>query len=327
MLDDIKKFPDMCEKAYQPTEIDTKNIRNIVITGMGGSGIGGDLLKAHLRDKLDIPIIVNKNSNIPNFADQNTLFFVISYSGNTKETIKAYEQATKKDCKIKAITSNGKLKEKIRNPQNIIHQPPKNIQPRAALPHLYLPMLATLQKNFGLKQTNIHETKKILQEILEKNKPKTKKQKNQAKKLAIELKNTIPIIYSHTYLKPVAYRWKCQLNENSKTYATSNYYPELNHNEVEAMYKNNPQIKDLAVCIIKDNKPKKQTKKSINASKTVLKNAKKILTIETKGKKRLTKTLSTILIGDLTSLYLAILKKTNPSPVKNIQKIKRKTQE
>ncbi|WGI17078.1 bifunctional phosphoglucose/phosphomannose isomerase [Methanonatronarchaeum sp. AMET-Sl] len=322
MLKELEMFPDMCLKAYRDCEleVDLSNTKNIIVTGMGGSAIGGYMLKQLLRDISPIPIHINRDYDLPKFVDKETLLLTVSYSGNTKETLSSFKDGLKKGCKILCITSNGKLNKMAQKNKIKSYQPPKGLQPRAAFPYLFLPLLKTLQNSGLIEKNKIDDTINTLNQIKQKNKPENPIKKNTAKKIAKNLNNSIPVIYGYRNMEPVAYRWKCQINENSKKFSVFNRFPELNHNEVVGW--SDPNTKNMSVCIIREQNEPKKANKLIKATKNTFSNAKQINEITAPGETPLTRMLTGVYIGDYVSIYLATLNKVNPTPVKPITQIK-----
>ncbi len=329
----VNSFPEMCHKARRldiPTNsIDTKNIDNICVVGMGGSGIGGDMLKRYTRSFLDIPIHVVKDYSLPAFVGDSSLLITISYSGNTKETISSFVEGLERGCKIIALTSGGDLEKKCKNNDVPIINIPSGIQPRAAFPFLFIPILLLLDdigmlKNIPLDEkprnilkNTINEIEKFRDQI----KPEIEREKNRAKKIAMKIYKSIPAIYSYGKFSPVAYRWKCQFNENSKAYAVSNRFPEINHNEVVGW--SHPLTKNISVIILKEKNLQKDINSIIKASINSFSKSKDIIEVEIDGKSEISKILKLVLLGDYTSLYLAALNGVDPSPTKEIDRIKK----
>lgn len=228
--------------------------------------------------------------NLPKHANSKTLCLIISYSGNTKETIKLYNQAKKKKCQILIITSGGKLS-KTKNNTVLIE---KGYLPREALFIMLEPIFKILKIPF-----------KDLSE-------KTKKQvEKKAKKLAKKIKNKHPIIYvSSEKLKAVAYRWEDQFSENAKIFSEVNFFPELAHNDIESIPEKNHKI------IFLINKQTKQIKKAAKMLKPIK--------IKLKGKNFLEKMFYGIYLGDYTSKYLAKLKHRDYKKIPQINKLKKK---
>lgn len=308
MLNLLKDFPKQIKDAARiakKAQITVKGkINNIIICGMGGSAIAGLILKDCLKDEIKVPITITRSYSIPKFVDNNTLAIMVSYSGNTAETLSAYKEALKRKAKIVAITSNGKLSS-IKNSIKI----PKGFPPRTALAYIFFPILIILEKAKLIKNKK-KETKETVA-LLKKFNPQP------AKSLAKTLqdKRKIPVIYSSSSYKSAAYRWKTQLNENSKVFAAFGIFPEVCHNEVEADFKN------IRAIMLKDPQEHPKTKKQMDAFKRISKaNTKEILL---KGKSRLAKIFYSIYFGDYTSYYLSKLKKVNPVSKKRIEALKK----
>lgn len=301
---------------------------NIVLAGMGGSAIGGDLVRSYLAFELKCPFFICRSYLLPEFVDKKSLVFVSSYSGNTEETLSAYREAKKRKAKILAIASGGKLLEKCKRDGFPFITIPGGFQPRAALGYSFTPVLVTLSrlgvisdKTVELKITAKHLEKRRAEYALDR-----KSSQNKAKRLALSLYRKIPIIYSSSdYFDAVGYRWKGQLCENSKVLAFNNYFPEFNHNEVVG-WKVLDQIRDkLAVVVLKDRENHPRIQRRMQIIKWIIKREKvKVIEIESQGDSLLSRILSLIQLGDFTSFYLAILNRVDPSPVKVIDYLKKK---
>lgn len=234
MLSLLNKVPEQYKKSLDLVNFKIKKskIDNVLFCGMGASGIVGDIIKEYLYDEIKIPIIVNKNDNIPNFVDKNTLVFIITHSGKTKETLKCYNKAKLKKAQIIGITANKNLefKNKILIPDSEYG--------RVVLYYSLFPILIILNK-FGLIKNKDNEIKKALNSV------KNFKDKNKAKVIAKKLYKKTPVIYSYFSYRAVGYYWKTQLNELSKVYALQNFFPEVNHNEIEVNNLNNFEVVNL----------------------------------------------------------------------------------
>jgi glucose/mannose-6-phosphate isomerase len=301
---------------------------NIILAGMGGSAIGGDLARSYLADELKIPFFICRNYTLPKFVNDKSLVFVSSYSGNTEETLSAYQEAKRRKAKIIAITSGGKLLEKCSKERFPFITIPKGFPPRAALGYSFTPLLIVLSrlriisdKTAMLRKTSKYLEGKRAEFALEK-----KSSQNQAKSLALKLYRKIPIIYSSTdYFDAVGYRWKGQFCENSKSLAFNNYFPEFNHNELVG-WKVLDHIRDkLIVIILKDKKDHSRIQKRMKIVETIIKKEKvKVIEIESQGENLLSRIFSLIQLGDFTSFYLSILNREDPTPVKVIDYLKKK---
>jgi len=321
MIETIKKYPEMLADAVKITEkTDTPDYKfnKIIVSGVGGSAISGKLLKCLLRDKIRIPIEISRDYHLPAYADDNTLVFCISYSGNTEESLSQFVDAVEKKCKIIVITSGGKLKEwcdKLKVPYILI---PGGYQPRAALPYLFIPLIIFLQKSGLINLKNgIDETIQTLKEI------KT----GDIKEIAFQLKDSIPVIYASNEYSAVANRMKTQFNENSKVPAKYNVFPELDHNEIVG-YQNENLNKDSYVILLRDENEPEEIRVRIEITKDIIKDrVKGIHEIWAQGSSRLTRMVSLLFIGDVLSYELAVLNSVDPVPVENIDAVKRRLKE
>lgn len=313
----IKKYPDMCLEALEITNsltIPDYQFDKIIVSGMGGSAISGDLLKDSLRYEIKVPIEVCREYHIPEYADEKTVVFCVSYSGNTEETLSQFVDCIEKKCKIIGITSDGKLKEwcdKFNLPCVII---PNGYQPRSALPYLFVSILVCLKK-LGLinKEKEINETIETLRKI------KTGK----IKRIALSLKKSIPVIYGSDEFASVAKRIKTQFNENSKNPAKYDVLPELDHNEIVG-YEKNKLNKNSVIILLRDKDEPKETKIRIDITKKNMRNkVKKIIELWSEGKSKIAKMMSLIFIGDYLSYELAVLNRVDPTETKSIVSIKK----
>ena len=341
MLNLCVEAPEDCQDAIQrakkikiPNEVKVskkitikyRNPQNIIITGMGGSAIGGEILQDWLRNKLPIPIQICRNYTLPAYANRNTLVFAISYSGETTETLNTFIDAIRRKCMTITISSGGHLLSFSKNLQ-IPHVTIPNGRPsRAAIPYIFFPLPILLEKMDILSNTekDIEETIRVLKKVSEENSLHIPTKKNTSKTLALELKETIPVVYGFGKSRAVAHRMKTQFNENSKLFSTYNVFPELNHNEAVGWEAHEDFAKKISVILIRDHDEPPEIKHRIEMTKMLaLHKAQKILQIYARGKGRLAKMFSVLLVGDLASVYLAILQGIDPAPVKTIDLIKR----
>jgi glucose/mannose-6-phosphate isomerase len=332
MYDLIYQFTQEFEKASNLAEAaklpDWKvdQIKNIVVAGLGGSAIGGDLVRSYLAEKLNIPFFICRNYTLPNFVDKSTLVFISSYSGNTEETLSAYDDAKKRGAKILAISSGGKVEEKAIQDRVTYVNIPKGLPPRAALGYSFVPLLVILER-IGFVQGEKDQIRKA-KELLSSNRLKYKMElgieENLAKKIALELHKKLPIIYaSNDHFDAVSTRWKGQMCENAKMLAFNNVFPEFNHNELVG-WKNLAGYKDhLVVVILKDKDDHPRIKRRMEIVKGIIKKqGVNVIEVESSGEVLLSRIFSLIQLGDFVSFYLAILNNENPTPVKVIDFLK-----
>ncbi len=324
-------FYKQCEKAKQIAEkfevsSDYKGVKKVVVTGMGGSAVGGDLLMVYLRKSLRLPFKVNRDYDLPAFVDEETLVITASYSGNTEETLSAYNEALKAKAKVIGITTGGKMKElcdENKTPCLII---PSGLPPRASLGYMFFPMLVILTK-IGIidnQDDAIAETINLLKDLSIEMCPECETSKNHAKQLALWLYKNMPVIYgSSEQTGLVALRWRNQFNENSKTFAISNILPELNHNELVGWETLVDITKSFHVMILGDKDDHPRVKKRIEITKDIIRErVGAIEEINSRGNSLLARLFSLISLGDFVSTYLAILYDVDPTPVKVIDYLK-----
>lgn len=290
------------------------DVDDIIIAGMGGSALPGEVLKSLFIDS-KLRINVSKDYKVPEWANKKTLVFAVSYSGNTEETISSYRDAMRKSCKIVAIASGGKLKELAEKQKIPFMEVPKGLQPRAGIGYLFFSILGVLQNSRIIPDMSkdIEKTERALQ---------IEKYKEKAEDLAEQLADKIPIIYTSEKLAAAGYKWKIAFNENAKTHAFFNVYPEMNHNEINA-YINLKGKYHVIMLSNDDDHP--QVRKRMRITKELYKKKGVDVTeIAIKGPSLLTKIFSAIIIGDLVAYYLAIKYKTDPTPVEMVEDLKKK---
>ena len=316
MLGVLENFPKQCKEALTLTKgiSVSKEIDNIVICGMGGSSIGGALLKSCLAN-LDIPVTILRNYDLPKYIDDKSLVFAISYSGNTEETMSALIQAKERKAETIGITSGGMLAEEVDKVIKI----PADYQPRAAVGYLFFPMLGVLYNSnlIDIRNDEVNEALKALEDV--------EYYKEEGKKLARLIGDRVPVIYSSELFEPVAYRFKTQINENAKSPAFNNVFPEMNHNEINAF--KFMDRKRFVGIMIRDSGDHPRIQKRMDICKKIMEDNIDVVDMVTKGKSLLTRMFSTIYLGDMTSYYLALDKRVDPTPVEVIETLKKKLKE
>jgi glucose/mannose-6-phosphate isomerase len=299
LVDDTVKFED---------------IDKIIISGMGGSALPGEMLKSYLYKEFKIPIMINRNYDLPEYADQKTLVIVSSYSGNTEETIESFRKANRKGCPIVVIAYGGKLVDMAKKYDKLLIRLPKALQPRLAYGYSFFAILKIFQ-NSGFVKNQDAEVNKLIDAL----RRDIYKKKGEA--LAEKLIGKIPLIYASEKLFAIAYKWKINFNENSKMHAFCNFFPELNHNEMVGYTKLNG---NYYVIIIKDDYDEAQIKKRMQITKKIMQKAScPVIDIELTGTSELVKLFSTIYLGDWTSYFLAIKNETDPTPVDLVEDFKK----
>jgi glucose/mannose-6-phosphate isomerase len=277
----------------------TKEIRTVLICGLGGSGIGGTIVNDIVSPKVGIPIAATKDYSIPNFVNEHTLVIANSYSGNTEETLYALEKCQAKGAEIAVITSGGKLKiiaEKNNYNKIII---PGNQPPRAMFGYAFTELFFMLN-HYGIIDDSFKSdfTKAI--ELLDTEKSDIQEQ---AMSLAKKMYKQTPIIYVANGFEGVAVRFRQQINENSKMLCWHHVVPEMNHNELLGWRTN---VNDLAVVYFrnKSDYDRNQIRMDIN-KKVISKFTENITEIWSKGDSLIENSLYHINLGDWVSWYLS----------------------
>jgi glucose/mannose-6-phosphate isomerase len=330
MLNHLHEFPEQCRKAWDKVQRfelprEYTGISKVVILGMGGSAIGGDLVRRLALVESKVPIWVHRDYGLPAFVDQSTLVIASSYSGNTEETLSAFNKALGTRSKKLVITSGGKLRHLADQkgiPTFVIdYQAP----PRAALPHSLVPLMGIVQK-IGMiadKSADLQESadvlKKLSRDLIE-TKPLAS---NPAKQVANKLWGRIAIIYGAEMFSEVAQRWKGEFNENSKAWAFFESFPELNHNAVVG-YEFPVEVKErILVFMLRSSSlhPRNLLRYDVT-SKLLTKAGIAYEFVEARGQSALAQVLSLVLLGDYASFYLSILNEVDPSLTDAINLVK-----
>ena len=314
-------------KLAKTVSISYPKPQTIIVAGMGGSAIGGELLKDWTRDKIVVPIEVCREYSLPAYANKNTLVFVISYSGETEESLSGFLDALKRKCMIVSISSGGVLHEfaeKLNIPHLLV---PSGMAPRATLPYLFVPLPILLER-IGLVSDvmpEISETIKILKHVSDSNSPEKLLNDNFSKKLASGICGTVPVVYGFGFYRAVAQRLKTQFNENSKSPAKWEFFSELDHNEIVGWEAAKELAKFFSVILVRGDDESEAMRQRIQATKELIqKESVKVFEVHSVGKSRLAKMSSVICTGDFTSVYLAIMRGIDPTPVKTITLLKEK---
>ncbi|MFN4248672.1 MAG: bifunctional phosphoglucose/phosphomannose isomerase [Flavipsychrobacter sp.] len=293
-----------------------KAFTNVVLTGLGGSGIGGSIIQNFVFDKMKVPFIVNKDYFLPSFVNSNSLVIVSSYSGNTEETIMAMQQAIKAKATIVCITSGGKIAETARKKKFDCILVPAGMPPRACVGYSMVQVLYTLQ-HFGLIKDNFEKDIKASIKLL---KDDSKDIQKKAKALATKLNGKTPIIYSAPDFEGVAVRFRQQINENGKMLCWHHVIPEMNHNELVG-WKDKDNSRAVVILRNKEDYQRTQLRMEIN-KKVIKKYTSNITELYSKGKSYWEKVFYFIHLTDWVSVDLADMRKQDATEVKVIDFLK-----
>ena len=316
----IDNFPQQLKDAIGIAERATlnpkKEIRNVIITGLGGSGIGGTIISELINDSCPVPVLVNKDYFLPAFVNESTLVIISSYSGNTEETLQAMEQAIAKKAQIVCITSGGKVEElAIKNKLDLIKIPGGN-PPRSCIGYSLVQLIKVFV-HYSLAPVSLLQEIKVSIELLEKEKSHLL---TEAMDIAKWLNNKIPVIYSLGSCEGVSVRFRQQINENSKMLCWHHVFPEMNHNELVGWTTKN---EDLAVITFHTSFDFNRTVKRYEVCKPVFKKySAGVKDIYAKGNSKLEQFMYLIHLGDYISVFIADIRKIDAVEVNIINHLK-----
>ena len=306
-------------------ENDGREIKNIIIAGMGGSALAGLIVKKWLENDITLPIEVVRNYILPKNVSKNTLVIISSYSGNTEETISSLHQAIEIGAQIATISSHGKIEEIARS-RDIAHvKLPAGLQPRMAVIYNFR-ALTKILVNFGVISNEMHEEVEHYADFLRKESESwaanISTERNYAKQLALYSAGRSAVFLSSNEFSPLAYKWKISWNENAKNVSFYNEYPEFNHNEFIG-WSSHPVEKLFAIFNLRSNLDHPRVQKRFEISDRLLSGKRPAArNIELKGSTYLEQVLWGSILADFVSIYLAILNNVNPTPVELIEKLK-----
>ncbi len=330
MLEHINSLPDQITKAWNhgmglPLP-DISNVSNIVILGMGGSAIGGSLLQTLIAPECPVPILSNRDYEIPCFVGPNSLVIALSYSGNTEETLTALSSAQQQGAQIVSISTGGQIPKITQAGGGLSWVFDYESQPRAALGYsLILPLV--LLHRVGLARNFIGDIEET-QEVLTKQNSQLGKESslatNPAKRLAGQMLERLVLVFAAEPLSPVARRWRGQIAENSKAWAQYEELPEMNHNSVVGLDRPESFIDKAFVLFMNSSDVHPRNQLRIDLTRQLfLEAGYNTDSITSQGDSRMAQMLSMVHYGDYVSFYLAIAYGINPTPVQNIAWLKK----
>lgn len=334
MLGTLESFPGQCDdarivgKKFVPPVSYKTGYSNIIFTGMGGSAIGADILRSYIWREAKAAVFINRGYYMPGFVREKSLVVAISYSGNTEETISAYKDARSRRAKIIVVTSGGILRSLAEKDNVPVIELPEGFQPRCAVGYIFFPILQALSKIgvIGDKSGDVKETiaalgtlcrKKIGSEVPE--------SQNMAKRIAHKLHGKFPVIYGSSDLTDcIVTRWRGELAENAKQLSSGHLFPEMNHNEIVG-WANPPDIlRDFIAVFLRDAGDHLRVSKRMDITIKLLKKyGFGVIEVRPSGRSSLARLFSFLYIGDFVSFYLAILNRTDPTPVERITYLKK----
>jgi glucose/mannose-6-phosphate isomerase len=335
MLDALRGWPEQLAAAHEAAaRIDAAalpradDFDNIVVMGMGGSGIVGDVLVSVGTATLPVPIVVLKQYRTPAFVGPRTLAFAVSYSGDTEETVEMARGALAAGATLVVLACGGELG-RLADERGALHLPcPTGIvMPRAALGAMVAPLFVTLFRMGLLPEAHagLVKAQQQLARRRDQCRPEVEGAANPARELARRIGRTIPLIYGAGGLGAVAaMRWKCSVNENAKAPAFWNQYPELDHNEICGWGQHGDVTRQLVTLVeLRHGLEHARLAQRSAATRALIEEAvAQVIQVDAEGEGRLAQLLDLIYIGDWTSLYLALDNDIDPGPIDAITQLK-----
>jgi glucose/mannose-6-phosphate isomerase len=301
-----------------------EGVANVAFVGMGGSAVSGDVLRVLMAARLRVPIVVIRSPELPEWVGPHTLVVASSYSGDTAETLAGFEEAIRRGARVVAVTSGGELgrrAEALALGRVVV---PGGFQPRAALGYLAFGTLGALEAAGLLPPlgADVEECVAQLRAIADQMAPVVPTSINPAKQLAEAIDERVPVIWGADGIGAVAAaRWKTQMNENAKVPAWASALPELDHNEVVGWSADRGHGTFLVVLRHEGEHPDVAARFPLSVAIAEQAGARS-QEVWARGRSALARLLSLVLVGDLTSTYLALAHEVDPTPVEAITRLK-----
>lgn len=332
MLERIKELPGQCRQAWDAAmsfklPADYADIDKVIILGMGGSAIGGDLAAAVASPLSPIPIVVRRDYGLPAYVDRQTLVIASSYSGNTEETLSVFQAGRERGCPLVAVTTGGKLaclSGEWETPLIIFEY---RSQPRAALGYMFVCLLGILRAMgvVGRLEEEMEEALALLETEGAQLGPKIPQAKNLAKQLATELFGQLPVVIGSGPMEPVARRWKSQFNENGKAWSYFEPLPEMNHNAVSGIHFPAEMAGQTKVLFLSNPGLHPRNRLRLELTQQVFEGQGIVCRqVPIQGESRLAQILGAVQLGDYVSSYLALLNGTDPTAIADIVGLKQR---
>jgi glucose/mannose-6-phosphate isomerase len=334
MLSKILEFPDQILRGWDIAGEARVTMRfnkhkHVVFCGMGGSAIAGDIVRLLYSQDIPIPFVVHRGYKLPGFVDSQSLFIASSYSGNTEETLTSTNAAVDAGCSILCITSGGKLMAMAQEKGYPVCSMPTGYPPRGALGYS-LGVLFHLFHHAGVEGASEKTIKEAVSFIKRTGEDwlKTHTGNCLPLRLAETIKGKLPLIYSSVErTEAVGLRWKAQFNENSKTHAFYQAFPEMNHNEImgwNGPSGTQPFYPHLIMLLLRDPEDSSRIGLRMDVTRRLLETSgAEVLEVWAQGPSVLSRVLYLIYLGDLVSFYLAILYGVDPTEIQNIDRLKK----
>lgn len=304
---------------YKTSPVHTRGIQKILFCGLGGSAASGEILRTLVARRSKIPFAIYRTTPIPEWVDSKTFAVFSSYSGNTEEVLRSFQQALKVRARILVVTSGGKLAELAKAKNIPVLLIPKGMPPRCAVGYLTFSLIPVFRK-WGWISVSDAELLEVIRVAR-----KISAEGVKARVIAKQLLNKSIHIYGIFGLTQSAVvRWRAQLAENAKVLASHHFMPEMFHNEIEGWCLPKKLIRQsVALFFIDKDDPEWIRKKRVVAQGIIRKAGAKIISVMSRGKYPLSRIFSLICLGDRVSFELALLEKVNPLIIPAIDAVKK----
>lgn len=333
MIRKVMDLPLQCRDARRRVQearprLDVRGVRQVLVTGLGGSAIGGDILRGLVSRAARVPVSVNRHYVLPAWVGRETLVVASSYSGNTEETLSAFDDALRRRARILVVSSGGAITARARQRKIPVCAVPGGYPPRSAFGYSFVTLLTALE-SLGLvpsHERDFSEAMTLMEGLSTEFAPHAPSRLNEAKRLATFLHGRLPVVYAgQDFTETVGVRWRGQFNENSKQVALLNVLPEMNHNEVVGYTNSDPLMRRAAVVLLRDPKgDHPQVARRFGILKPLLaRRTAGVREAHARGCSVLARMMTLIALGDFTSVYLAYLKRVDPTPVEVIDRLKK----
>jgi glucose/mannose-6-phosphate isomerase len=319
-LDDVLALPDHLRDALWRVEsagLQPSEATGLIVCGMGGSAIGAALARAALGDGLGLPMLIFRDYELPPWTAPDRVVLCSSYSGDTEETLACFEAAEAIGARRYVATTGGALAESARAAGVPVIGLPGGLEPRHAVGYGFTvacEIAALIGATSGVR-TQIDTAAAHLEEARD-------GLVAEAGEIAQRIGDALPLIYGCDLTVPVAYRWKCQINENSKRHAFDHQLPELDHNEIVGWSNEAGPPGCAAVFLVDSDQHPRQRERAELTAKLIDPHADAVITVENEGETRVERLLRAVMLGDLVSLHLAARAGVDPGPVEIIDRLK-----
>lgn len=334
MLDRVAGLPDQIEDAWRMMKTfkapAPRGKGPVIVCGMGGSAIGGRLLRDLIRHESPVPVVLESTYALPGFAGKATPVVCVSYSGNTEEVLSCLHNALMRSCPTVVLASGGALADEADRAGVPCIRIPAGMPPRSALGYLFVPLLALVSRwgLYAVSDDEVDAAARKCRKLAETHAIAEDAGASRALQLAKRLYGKIPLVYSGDgLLASAAHRWKCQFNENAKSMAFAGNFPEIVHNEIMGWTAPERLRSEYFLVMLRDAEDHPRVQKGMETAFRMLEPlASGSVLVESEGDRgragRLARLLSVVLFGDFTSVFLAVEYGKDPTPIELIDRLK-----